>query len=114
MQHVELFDEELMSQLTSLCVGGRRWVARVIVNLTEVEDRGIDKRAACSSMWDFCIHRLGMSEGETSRRLNAGAVHVRRLSGAALRGQDAPRAGSYDAARAWRSGRCLESARASW
>ena len=71
MNHVDLSDEELVSQLTSLCLGGRRWVARVIVNLTEVEDRGIEKRAACSSMWDFCIHRLAMSEGETSRRLNA-------------------------------------------
>src|SRR3954471_24454882 len=71
MQLAVLSDEELVCQLTSLCLEGRRLVARLVVHLTEVEDRGIDKRAACSSMWDFCIRRLGMSEGETSRRLNA-------------------------------------------
>jgi 5-methylcytosine-specific restriction endonuclease McrA len=71
MQHADLSDEELVSQLASLCLEGRRLVARVIVHLTEVEDRGVDKKAACSSMWDFCLRRLGMSEGETSRRLNA-------------------------------------------
>src|SRR3954466_5503813 len=70
-QHIELSDEELVSRLASLCLEGRRLVARLIVHLTEVEDRGVDKKTACSSMWDFCIRRLGMREGETSRRLNA-------------------------------------------
>lgn len=71
MEHIESSDGELVSELASLCLGGRRWVARVIVKLTEVEDRGVDKKTACSSMWDFCLRRLGMSEGEASRRLNA-------------------------------------------
>jgi hypothetical protein len=70
-QRIELSDEELVSQLASLCLEGRRLIARLIVHLVEVEDRGIDKKAACSSMWDFCIRRLGMSAGETSRRLHA-------------------------------------------
>ena len=43
MQHVDLSDDELVSQLTTLCFGGRRWVARVILHLMEVEDRGVDK-----------------------------------------------------------------------
>jgi 5-methylcytosine-specific restriction endonuclease McrA len=71
MQHTEVSDDELVSQLTSLCFEGRRLLARLIVHLMEVEARGLDKKAACSSMWDFCIKRLGMSEGEASRRLNA-------------------------------------------
>jgi len=71
MQHTSLSDEELVSEVASLCLEGRRLVARVIVHLIEIEDRALDKRSACSSMWAFCTQRLNMSEGETSRRLNA-------------------------------------------
>ncbi len=73
-----LSDEELVSQVASLCLEGRRLVARLIVHLIEVEDRALDKKSACSSMWAFCTERLGMSEGETSRRLNAAKL-VRRF-----------------------------------
>ena len=78
MQHTSLSDEELVSQIASLCLEGRRLVARLIVHLIEVEDRALDKRSACSSMWEFCTERLKMSEGETSRRLNAAKL-VRRF-----------------------------------
>jgi 5-methylcytosine-specific restriction endonuclease McrA len=71
MQCTLLSDEELVSQLASLCLEGRRLVARLVVHLIEVEDRALDKKSACSSMWAFCTERLNMSEGETSRRLNA-------------------------------------------
>ena len=50
----------------------------MIVYLIEVEDRALDKRSACSSMWAFCTERLHMSEGEASRRLNAAKL-VRRF-----------------------------------
>ena len=78
MQHTSLSDEELVSRIASLCLEGRRLVARLIVHLIEVEDRALDKKSACSSMWEFCTERLKMSEGETSRRLNAARL-VRRL-----------------------------------
>ena len=78
MQHTSLSDEELVSHVASLCLDGRRLVARVIVHLIEIEDRALDKRSACSSMWAFCTQRLNMSEGETSRRLNAARL-VRRF-----------------------------------
>jgi len=71
MQHTSLSDEDLVSQIASLCLEGRRLVARLIAYLIEVEDRALDKKSACSSMWTFCTERLNMSEGETSRRLNA-------------------------------------------
>ena len=71
MQHTSLSDEELVSRITSLRLEGKRLVARLIVYLIEVEDRALDKRSACSSMWEFCTERLGMSESETSRRLYA-------------------------------------------
>ena len=65
MQHTSLSDEELVSQIASLCLEGRRLDARLVAHLIEVEDRGLDKRSACSSMWAFCTERLNMSEGET-------------------------------------------------
>ncbi len=78
MQNTSLSDKELVSQVASLCLEGRRLVARLIVHLIEVEDRALDKKSACSSMWAFCTERLNMSEGETSRRLNAARL-VRRF-----------------------------------
>ena len=66
-----LSDEELVSRIAALCLEGRRLVARLIVHLIEVEDRALDKKSACSSMWEFCTQRLKMSDGEASRRLNA-------------------------------------------
>ena len=71
MQHTSLSDQELVSQIESLCLAGRRLVARVIVHLIEVEDRALDKKSACSSMWTFCIERLHMSESEARLRINA-------------------------------------------
>ena len=71
-------DDELLSRIASLCLEGRRLVARLLVYIIEVEDRGLDKTSACSSMWEFCTERLRMSEGETSRRLNAARL-VRRF-----------------------------------
>ncbi len=76
--HTSLSDEELLSHIASLCLEGRRLVARLIVYLIEVEDRALDKKSACSSMWAFCTERLNMSDGETSRRLNAARL-VRRF-----------------------------------
>ena len=54
MAHTSLSDDELLSRIASLCLEGRRLVARLLVYLIEVEDRGLDKTSACSSMWEFC------------------------------------------------------------
>ena len=93
MQHTSLSDEALVSQIASLCLEGRRLVARLIVYLIEVEDRALDKKSACSSMWAFCIERLKMSEGETSRRLNAAKLVVASNSGCAGQERSAARSG---------------------
>jgi 5-methylcytosine-specific restriction endonuclease McrA len=78
MQQNPLSDEELVSQIASLCLQGKQIVARLIVYLIEVDDRGLDKRSACSSMWAFCIERLHMSESEARDRLGAARL-VRRF-----------------------------------
>jgi hypothetical protein len=54
MPQTSLSDEELVSRIAALCLEGRRLVARLIVHLIEVEDRALDKKSACSSMWEFC------------------------------------------------------------
>jgi hypothetical protein len=48
-----LTDDALVSRLSTLCAEGHALTARVIVHLIEVEDRRLDLRAACTSMFDF-------------------------------------------------------------
>jgi hypothetical protein len=71
MHLTDLSDHELVSRLSALCLEGRALTARMIVHLIEVEERRLDLRGACTSMFDFCQWRLGMSEGAAFRRINA-------------------------------------------
>jgi len=73
-----LSDDELMASLHGLCVDARRLDARVVVHLVEVEERRLHLRAACSSLFDFCVRRLRMSEGAAFRRIAAARL-VRRF-----------------------------------
>src|SRR6476661_4109803 len=74
-----LSDADLVARITETCVESNRLTARIVLYLGEVEERRLDLRAACSSMFDFCVHRLGMSEGAAYRRIT-GARLVRRFS----------------------------------
>ena len=67
----DLTDDALVSRLSTLCLEGHALTARLILHLIEVEERRLDLRAACTSMFDFCQRRLGMSEGAAFRRINA-------------------------------------------
>ena len=71
MHLTDLTDSELVSRLSALCLEGHALTARMIVHLMEVEERRLDLRAACTSMFDFCQRKLGMSEGAAFRRINA-------------------------------------------
>src|SRR3954453_19414077 len=71
MHLTDLTDHELVSRLSALCVEGHALTARLIVHLIEVEERRLDLRAACTSMFDFCQRRLGMREGAAFRRITA-------------------------------------------
>jgi len=66
-----LSDDELMASLHDLCLDARRLDARVVAHLVEVEERRLHLKAACSSLFEFCVRRLGMSEGAAFRRINA-------------------------------------------
>jgi hypothetical protein len=55
----ELSDDALMTGLRGLCAESDRITARIVAYLVEVEERSLHLRAACSSMFDFCVRRLG-------------------------------------------------------
>ncbi len=67
----ELSDEELLSGVQASLGEERRWVARVVSYLAEIDKRRLYAESACSSLFDFCQRRLGMSEGEAFRRMTA-------------------------------------------
>lgn len=71
MQLTELSDEALLSQVAAICLEGHALTARLVVFLIEIEERRLDLKAACTSMFDYCVRRLGMSEGVAFRRINA-------------------------------------------
>lgn len=74
----ELSDGEVISGLQTLCANGRRVLAGTLSYLAEIEERRIHLKMACSSMFDFCTRRFGMSEGEAFRRISAARL-VRRF-----------------------------------
>jgi hypothetical protein len=83
MKFTDLSDDELVTRLHDICFDARRVDVRLIGHLIEVEDRRLHSRAACSSLFEFCVRRLGMSEGAAFRRINAARLTRRfpRLAG---------------------------------
>ncbi len=73
-----LSNDALLSKLQEACLDSRRLLARLLQYLGEVEARGIHITTSYSSMFDYCVRGLGMSEGEASRRINAARL-VRRF-----------------------------------
>ncbi len=67
----DLSDAKLLESLKSLCAQGRAVLARLLAHLVEVEERRLHLEAACPSMLQFCVRRLGMSEDEACRRIRA-------------------------------------------
>ena len=74
----DLSDDELLVRLRGHVGNGHGWQAELIAYLVEVEDRRLERVHACSSMWDFCTRKLGMSDSEAQRRIAAARV-VRRF-----------------------------------
>jgi hypothetical protein len=78
MNLARLSNEELLSGVCSLVGQGRTILARLLAYLGEVEERRLDLQSAYSSLFDFCLRRLGMSEDEACRRVAAARL-VRRF-----------------------------------
>jgi 5-methylcytosine-specific restriction endonuclease McrA len=66
-----LSDDEVLSSLSAVCAETRRLLGRLLLHLIEVESRDLHLKAACSSLYEFCQRRLGMSESEALRRIGA-------------------------------------------
>ena len=71
MKLTDLSDAQLLDSLKTLCGQGRVVLARLLAHLVEVEERRLHLEAACPSMFQFCVQRLGMSEDEACRRIHA-------------------------------------------
>src|SRR5262249_52940966 len=71
MQLTNLTDVQLLDSLMTVCGQGRLVLARLLAHLGEVEERRLHLEAACPSMFEFCVRKLGMSDGEACRRLTA-------------------------------------------
>src|SRR5215472_7647597 len=71
MSLANLSDQELLSSLSAVCSEARRLLGRLLLYLIEVEQRRLDLKSACSSLYDFCQRRLYMSESEAVRRIEA-------------------------------------------
>jgi hypothetical protein len=66
-----LSDEDLIKTLQRACADANALTLRIIYLLIETEDRRIYLVDACSSMFDYCVRRLNMSEGAAYLRLAA-------------------------------------------
>jgi hypothetical protein len=77
-ERIELTDDELLERIVSSLAAERAGLAALIGYLSEVEERRLHLAAAYSSMFEFCTKRLGLSEGESFRRLTAARL-VRRF-----------------------------------
>lgn len=74
----DLSNEVLVARLCELCLQGQKVLAGILEYLVEVEDRELFSDAACPSLYDYCVRRLGMSEDEACRRIGAARI-VRRF-----------------------------------
>ena len=64
-------DSQLVARLSQLTGADRKLVARLVVYLGEVDARGLYRDHAFSSMFNYLVEGLQMSEGEAYLRLNA-------------------------------------------
>ncbi len=74
----ELSSDELLARLRVHVGRGNVWLAGLLAYLAEVDARRLYAEQACTSTWDLCVRKLGMSESEAQRRI-AVARLVRRF-----------------------------------
>jgi hypothetical protein len=67
-------DDELEASLGKLLGAGARLEARIIAHLAEVDARRWHLRVGCSSLYDYCRKRLGLSDYEAFVRIAAARV----------------------------------------
>ena len=66
-----LSDNELMVSLKDVLAKERSSTLSLLYHLMEVEKRGTYREAGFSSLYDFCVRGLHLSEGSAYRRITA-------------------------------------------
>src|SRR5688500_9358636 len=66
-----LSDEDLEKSLVAVSFDGHRLLAAQLVHRSEIEHRRRELEAGYASLYDYCIRKLGMSNGEAFRRITA-------------------------------------------
>jgi len=66
-----LGDDELIETLRQLLSHERELSARLLMHLSEVDARGLYRQHAYSSMFDYCVQALHLSEAEAYLRIRA-------------------------------------------
>jgi hypothetical protein len=64
-------DDELLRSVSLMVGNERKNLARMVAHLAEVGERRLHLKIGCSSLFDYCLRRLGFSEGEAFRRMTA-------------------------------------------
>lgn len=67
----ELTNDALVSRMAVFCRLEQTLLAHVLAGIIEIEKRELHLELASSSLYDFCVNRLGMSEGTAFRRIAA-------------------------------------------
>ena len=70
----DVSDEQLEATLGRLLGAGARLEARVVAHLAEVDARRLHLTVGCSSLYDYCRKRLGLSDYEAFARIAAARV----------------------------------------
>jgi hypothetical protein len=70
----DVSDEKLEASLSRLLGAGARLEARVVAHLAEVDTRRLHLTVGCSSLYDYCRKRLGLSDYEAFARIAAARV----------------------------------------
>ena len=70
----DVSNEELEASLAGLLGAGARVEARIVAHLAEVEARRWHLLVGCSSLYDYCHKRLGLSDYEAFTRIAAARV----------------------------------------
>ncbi len=71
-------DEQLCRRLTRLNKQTQQLDARLLLYLAELDRRGLYRESACSSLFVYCVSRLGMSEDVAWKRVGAARL-IRRF-----------------------------------
>ena len=67
----DISDEKLEASLSRLVGAGARLEARIVAHLAEVDARRLHLMVGCSSLFDYCRKRLGLSDYEAFARIAA-------------------------------------------